>query len=120
MKPRLVHPITITLYKREESPPDAFGDKTAMTELLFMLKGQLSPAKYDRMRQAGGGNDPEAEGHVIFMASDWAAVGGEIGDELVLPGSASRLIVVEVMPCGTYGGTAWMVKVGYSRKRASI
>lgn len=119
MRPRLIHPITITLYKRSESSPDVFGDKTA-TEVSFTLKGQLSPAKYDRMRQTGGGNDPEAEGHVIFMASEWAAVGGGIGDELVLPGSASRLIVAEITPCGTYGGAACMVKVGYSRKRASI
>ncbi|MDR1378126.1 MAG: hypothetical protein LBJ36_03655 [Synergistaceae bacterium] len=61
--------------------------------------------------------------HVIFKAESWDSSSGkegdEEGDEMVLSPSDSRLVILEVQPCGHYGGTAHLCKVIFSRKRVT-
>jgi hypothetical protein len=71
------------------------------------------------MTLPGGGDDPRGDGHVIFRAETWDSSGGKIGDELALSPSDSRLVILEVRPCGHYGGTAYLRKVVFSRKGAT-
>jgi hypothetical protein len=122
MKPSLIHPRDVVLYVKTTGARDAFGDPAvgSETEAAVTLKGQARYAKYDQMALPGGGDDPRGEGHVIFMAESWEASGGKKGDELVLSPSDSRLVILEVQPCGHYGGKARLRKVIFSRKRATI
>ena len=119
MKPSLIHPRNVTLYVKTVGQRDTFGDPTDVSESAVVLKGQVHYAKYDRMSLSGGGDDPQGEGHVIFKAESWDSSGGKKGDELALSPSDSRLIVLEIQPCGHYGGTAHLRKVIFSRKRAT-
>jgi hypothetical protein len=119
MKPSLIHPREVTLYVTTVGQRDAFGDPSSISESVVVLKGQVRYAKYDHMSLPGGGDDPQGEGHVIFKAESWDSIGGKIGDELVLSPSDSRLVVLEVQPCGHYGGAAHLRKVIFSRKRAT-
>jgi hypothetical protein len=121
MRPRLIHPRDITLHIKVTAELDAFGDPAegSKTETTVVLKGQVRYAKYDHMSLPGGGDDPQGEGHVIFRAEDWDSNGGKKGDELELSPSDSRLVVLEIQPCGHYGGVAHLRKVIFSRRRAT-
>jgi hypothetical protein len=120
MRPNLIHPRDVTLYVKAIGERDVFGDPAGSeTETAVILKGQVKYARYDRMTSAGGGDDPQGEGHVIFNAESWDSSGGKKGDELVLSPSDSRLVILEIQPCGHYGGTAYLRKAIFSRKRAT-
>lgn len=122
MKPRLIHPREITLYRIVALDRDVFGDPVdkGIVETGKILKGQVSYASYDRVNLPGGGDDPQGAGHVLFYTSDWEEAGGMKGDELVLSPSDSRLVVIEVRPCGHYHGVAYFQKVIFARKSASV
>lgn len=122
MRPSLIHPRAVRLYKRAVEARDEYGDpelgKTAETPVT--LRGQVAYAKYDELNPAGGGNDPQGDGHIIFYGDEWDAGGGNVGDEIELSPSDSRLVVLEVRPCGHYCGAAWLRKVIFSRKAATV
>lgn len=121
MRPRLIHPRDVVLHRYDTQEFDTFGDPVdeSPQSSEITLKGQVAYAKYDALNLPGGGNDPLGDGHVIFDAEVWDGSGGKVGDELQLSPSESRLFVVEVQPCGHYGGIAWQRKVIFSRKRAT-
>ena len=83
------------------------------------LQGQVRYAKFNQMVPSGGGNDPVAEGHIVFMADEWTEKGGAVGDEMELAPSDSRLVVLEVRPAAHYQGRAWQVHVLFYRKRVN-
>ena len=66
----------------------------------------------------GGGDDPIADGHVVFYADEWEKAGGRTGDEMELS-QDTRLVVIEVRPAAHYAGKNWHVHVLFTRKRAS-
>ena len=121
MKPRLIHPRHVTLYRRLETSSDPdFGNTGTITwDTPLQLSGQVRYRSYDRMVPTGAGNEPAGDGHVMFMSDEWVASGGVEGDELCLSPSTSRLVVLEIQPCSHYGGEAQMVKVIFARKRGS-
>lgn len=122
MRPHLIHPRAVTLHKRAVEARDEYGDPEngATAETPVTLRGQVAYSKYDSMTPEGGGNDPRGDGHVIFYGDEWDAAGGRVGDELELSPSQSRLVILEVQPCGHYYGAAWLRKVVFSRKAATI
>jgi hypothetical protein len=119
MKPSLIHPRDVTIHVKTIGERDAFGDPNNVSETAVTLKGQVHYSKYDRMSLPGGGDDPQGDGHVIFKAETWDSSGGKKGDDLVLSPSDSRLVILEIQPCGHYGGTAHLRKVIFSRRRAT-
>jgi hypothetical protein len=119
MRPSLIHPRDVILYVKTIGERDVFGDPNSVSESAVVLKGQVRYAKYDRMTLPGGGDDPQGEGHIIFTAESWDSSGGKKGDELVLSPSDSRLVILEIQPCGHYGGAAYLRKAIFSRKRAT-
>lgn len=119
MKPRLIHPRDVVLHRRKATENDPELGKTGKIEWYapVTLPGQVRYAKFNQMAPSGGGNDPVAEGHIVFMADKWAEKGGTVGDEMVLSPSDSRLVVLEVRPAAHYLGRAWQVHVLFHRKR---
>ena len=120
MKPRLIHPRDVLLYRRLSTEEDAELGKTGKIEwhTPVTLSGQVRYAKFNQLVPTGGGNDPVAEGHIVFLVETWVQSGGKVGDEMVLEPSDSRLIVLEVRPAAHYQGRAWHVHVLFIRKRA--
>jgi hypothetical protein len=70
------------------------------------------------MMSVGGGNDPVADGHIVFHADEWERSGGKTGDEMELSPD-TRLVVIEVRPAAHYAGKNWHVHVLFARKRVS-
>jgi hypothetical protein len=120
MKPQLIHPRDVQLHRRLSTEEDSELGKTGKIEwnVLVTLAGQVRYAKFNQLVPTGGGNDPIAEGHVVFMANEWVKHGGKVGDEMVLAPSDSRLVILEVRPAAHYQGRAWQVHVLFYRKRA--
>jgi hypothetical protein len=70
------------------------------------------------MMPVGGGNDPAADGHIVFQDAEWKRSGGHVGDEMELS-TDTRLVVIEIRPAAHYAGKNWHVHVLFTRKRAS-
>lgn len=122
MRPRLIHPRSVLLYRRKEatdSDPD-LGPKTrAEFEAPVKMSGQVRYNKWNAMTPTGGGNDPVCDGHIAFLREDWLREGGKVGDEMELVPDDSRLIVIEVRPAAHYAGQAWHAHVMFTRRRAT-
>ena len=119
MKPRLIHPVRLLLYKRVDSPKDPEFGRVAPREWSepVEIEGQVRFGKYNLMNPTGVGNDPLSDGHVVFEASTWVSSCGRVGDELSLSGD--RLIVTEVKPAAHYAGTNMHVHVLFKRRQMS-
>lgn len=119
MKPRLIHPVTVRLFRREtaESDPD-FGEVSAGWKEPVEIKGQVAWGKFEALQPSGAGDRPQCDGHIVFYADEWAKLGGVKGDEVELEGSG-RLVIVEIAPKAHYGGRFWHVHVGFVRRRGS-
>ena len=120
MRPRLIHPRLVTLYRREKTEEDADLGPTGKIEWEepARLQGQVRYNKWSQMTPVGGGNDPVSDGHVVFDVEAWRKSEGKEADELELdPGN--RLVVTEVRPAAHYAGRNWHVHVFFVRKRAS-
>ncbi len=122
MKPRLIHPRSVVLHRRLSTEEDPELGKTGKIEWQepFVLQGQVRYAKFNQLFPTGGGNDPVAEGHVVFTVKAWTESGGNVGDEMELAPSNSRLIVLEVRPAAHYQGRPWHVHVLFTRKRVNV
>lgn len=122
MRPHLIHPRAVKLFRRIPGERDEYGDPATeeISAEAVILRGQVAYAKYDALAPVGGGNDPQGDGHIIFDGGEWDAGGGKVGDEIELSPSESRLVVLEVRPCAHYFGKAWQRKVIFSRKAATV
>ena len=122
IKPKVIHPREILLYKRVETETDPeFGPtgKISWSEPV-LLQGQVKYVNYEKLHAVGDGSDPACDGHIVFYDKDWVEAGGQIGDELEIAEdfiSPSRLIVVEMRPAAHYKGRNWHIHVYFSRKR---
>ena len=122
MRPRLIHPRKVRLYKRRETDIDPEFGPTGKVEWEkpVILNGQVKYDKYQRAAPIGSGNDPASDGHVVFHSEDWVSSGGKVGDEMELEVDfvePSRLVVTEVRPAAHYRGIHWHVHVFFQRKR---
>lgn len=122
IRPKVIHPRDIFLYKRLETEVDPeFGPtgKIGWSEPV-LLKGQVKYVDYEKLQAVPDGNDPLSDGHIVFYDEEWVAAGGKIGDELEIVEdfiSPSRLIIVEMRPAAHYYGKNWHVHVYFVRKR---
>ena len=122
IKPKVIHPREILLYKRLYTEVDPEFGPTGEIKWSepILLKGQVKYTDYEKLQAESNGNDPVFDGHVVFYDDDWVAAGGQIGDELEIVEnyiSPSRLIIVEMRPAAHYYGKNWHVHVYFSRKR---
>ena len=123
MKPSLIHPRKITLYRRKETFVDPDFGPTGEIEWdePIILQGQVKYDKYQQLEPTGMGNDPVSSGHIVFYDKDWVPTGGKIGDEMEAEEdfvSPSRLVITEIRPAAHYHGKNWHVHVFFQRKRA--
>ncbi|MDR1648880.1 MAG: hypothetical protein LBR71_01350, partial [Synergistaceae bacterium] len=51
-------------------------------EIPVVLSGQVRYNKHNQMMPVGGGNDPAADGHIVFQDAEWKRSGGHVGDEM--------------------------------------
>lgn len=118
MRPKVIHPVKVILYKREETEVDPeFGvTGNIIWSEPVELFGQVKYEKFEALVPVGDGNDPVNDGHVVFYADDWLLQGGNIGDELELEDS-SRLVVTEIRPMAHYHGKYHHTHVYFARKR---
>ena len=118
MRPKIIHPVKILLYHREETGIDAEFGVTG--EIIFSepkeIFGQVKYNKFEALTPVNDGNDPINDGHVVFYADKWQELGGVVGDELELEDS-SRLIISEIRPAAHYNGIFYHVHVFFTRKR---
>ena len=124
MRPRLIHPRHVLLYKRRETAIDPEFGPTGEIEFEepIVLSGQVKYNKYEQTAPRGSGNDPVSDGHIIFHSEDWVNSGGKVNDEMELEvdyTEPSRLKVIEVRPAAHYRGINWHVHVFFERIRAS-
>ena len=122
MRPRLIHPRHVLLYRRKETGIDPeFGPTGKIEwEKPVILNGQVKYSRYQQVTPIGGGNDPMSDGHIVFHNEDWVKSGGKAGDEMELEVDyvePSRLVVTEVRPAAHYRGKNWHVHVFFQRKR---
>ena len=119
MTPRLIHPVSVKIFRRESpvSDPD-FGKVTPTWADPCEIKGQVFWAKFEALSPSGAGDRPATDGHIVFYADDWQRVGAVKGEEMELEGSG-RLVVVEVAPKAHYGGKFHHVHVAFVRRRGS-
>ena len=116
----MIHPREVLLYRRKTTAVDQDLGPTGKIEWEFpvILSGQVKYNKYNQMMPVGGGNDPMADGHIVFHADEWERSEGKTGDEMELSPD-TRLVVIEVRPAAHYAGRNWHVHVLFSRKRVS-
>jgi len=122
IKPKVIHPREILLYKRLETDVDPEFGPTGKIEWSepIILKGQVHYTDYEKLQAVPDGNDPVCDGRIVFYNTDWVASGGQIGDELEIVEDfiqPSRLIIIEMRPAAHYRGKNWHVHVYFSRKR---
>ncbi|MDR1977928.1 MAG: hypothetical protein LBQ42_04265 [Synergistaceae bacterium] len=120
MRPRLIHPRGVILHRRiaTEADPDLGPTGHIEWEAPAALSGQVKYNKYNQMTPVGSGNDPVADGHIVFYEADWKRLNGKPGDEMELSPD-TRLVVTEVRPAAHYAGRNWHVHVLFVRKRVS-
>jgi len=123
MRPRLIHPRRVLLYRRRATEIDPEFGPTGEIEWEdpIALQGQVKYNRYQQVVPVGSGNDPASDGHVVFHSEDWVSSGGKVGDEMELVVDfvgPSRLVVIEVRPAAHYRGIHWHVHVHFTRKRA--
>ncbi|MDR3280493.1 MAG: hypothetical protein LBT23_08265, partial [Synergistaceae bacterium] len=106
IRPRLIHPRPVLLYKRiaTEIDPELGPTGNIEWDEPITIPGQVKYNRYDQLVPTGGGDDPSGEGHVVFLESTWTVCGGQVGDEMELSPSTSRLVVLEVRPAAHYHG----------------
>lgn len=129
MRPRLIHPRRVLLYRRLDTETDAELGPTGNVEFAppVTLFGQVKYTRFESLTPTGAGDDPASDGHIVFRAADWQEGGGRTGDEMELAGvpigtpyeADSRLIVTEVRPAAHYRGVNHHVHVMFTRKRAA-
>ena len=122
MRPKIIHPREILLYKRVYTDVDPEFGPTGKIEWAspISLKGQVKYNSYEKLKAVSEGNDPLSDGHIVFYNEDWVASEGKIGDELELIEdyiAPSRLIIIEIRPAAHYHGRNWHVHVYFSRKK---
>ena len=122
MRPRLIHPRHVLLYKRKETEVDPEFDTTGKVEwgAPILLHGQVKYNKYQQVTPIGIGNDPVSDGHIVFHDEDWVRADGKVNDEMELDEdfvAPSRLKVIEVRPAAHYRGKNWHVHVFFERIR---
>ena len=122
MRPRLIHPRKVLVYKRKATDVDPdFGPVGEITwDEPVALQGQVKYDKFQQLEPTGFGNDPVSSGHVVLYDTDWVASGGKVGDEMELVEdyvSPSRLVVTEIRPAAHYHGKNWHVHVFFQRKQ---
>ena len=122
IRPKLIHPREILLYKRIQTDVDPEFGPTGKIEWSepIALRGQVKYVDYEKLSAMPDKDDPLSDGHIVFQNKDWVAAGGQIGDELEIVEDfieTSRLIIVEIRPMAHYHGQNWHVHVYFSRKR---
>ena len=122
IKPKVIHPRKVLLYKRDETEIDPeFGVTGKITwQEPIELYGQVKYDSFQSLNPTGGGNNPISAGHIVFYDKDWAAAGGQVNDELELEEDytfTSRLKIIEVRPAAHYHGKNWHVHVYFERIR---
>ena len=122
MRPRLIHPRHVLLYKRKETFVDPEFGPTGEVEFEtpVILSGQVKYNKYQQVTPIGSGNDPVSDGHIVFHNKDWVESGGKVNDEMELDVDyvePSRLKVIEIRPAAHYRGKNWHVHVFFERIR---
>lgn len=113
MRPRLVHPVEVKLFRRSPSEmDDIFNEPKAQLQFSppTTLMGQVSYNTRDKAVPTGKGNDPATAGHVTCYADEWS---GAVGDELELPGG-TRVQIIECRPAAHYGGNYSLVKLYFA------
>lgn len=121
MKPKLIHPIDIILYRQDKTTPinPAYDEPTDGMKYLLPVrfKGQISYKVRNAFNFADGlGNAPDASGYVLCNVTDWNNLNGAVGDLVEIPG-ATKCKVVEVRPAAHYKGKHWFYKVFFVRGR---
>ena len=122
MRPTVIHPRKVLLYRRSETKADPeFGSLGEVTWLEpIELYGQVKYDKFQTVTPVNSGNDPVSDGHIVFYNDDWVAAGGQVNDELELEEDytfTSRLKIIEVRPAAHYRGKNWHVHVYFERIR---
>lgn len=122
MKPKVIHPRRVLLYRREETKIDPEFGPTG--EIIWSepitLYGQVKYNKFQELTPIGSGNDPVSDGHIVFYDDDWVKSGGQVNDELELEEDytfTSRLKVIETRPAAHYHGKNWHIHVYFERLR---
>ena len=118
MRPKVIHPVKVFLYRRSITGIDPECGTSGKIEWLepVELYGQVRYEKFEQLMPVGDGSDPVNDEHLVFYADEWQKSGGSVGDELELEDS-SRLIVIEVRPAAHYRRKHYHVHVYFSRKR---
>ena len=118
MRPKIIHPVKVILYRRKETETDPEFGPTGKIDWAepVMLRGQVRYEKFEQLTPVTDGNDPVNDGHIVFYSDEWQEAGGAVGDELELEDS-SRLVIIEVRPAAHYQGKHYHVHVYFTRKR---
>ena len=122
MKPKVIHPRKVLLYKRSETEIDPeFGVTGKITwQEPIELSGQVKYNNFQTVTPVNSGNDPVSDGHIVFYNDEWTAAGGQVNDELELEEDytfTSRLKIIEVRPAAHYHGKNRHVHVYFTRIR---
>ena len=115
MRPKIIHPVKVFLYKRVHTEIDNELGPTGVIEFdePIELYGQVKYTNFESLVPVGEGNDPLNSGHIVFYPEDFS---GAVGDELELEDS-SRLIITEIRPAAHYHGKSYHLHVFFTRKR---
>lgn len=115
MKPKIIHPVKILLYRRLNTEIDDELGPSGVIEFdePIEIYGQVKYDKFESLTPVGEGNDPVNNGHIVFYPEDF---NGAVGDELELEDS-SRLIITEIRPAAHYNGKFYHLHIFFTRKR---
>lgn len=122
MRPKVIHPRPVLLYKRVETGIDPDFGPTGEVEWSepIELQGQVQWDKFQQLEPVSNGNDPISSGHIVFYDDEWVKAGGSVNDEMELVEDftePSRLIITEIRPVAHYHGKNWHVHVYFQRRR---
>ena len=73
IKPKVIHPRKVLLYKRDETEIDSeFGVTGKITwQEPIELYGQVKYDKFQALNPINSGNNPVSAGHIVFYDKDW-------------------------------------------------
>lgn len=122
MRPRLVHPVEVAIYRIDRTATQFDPDfREPIGGIQYekepvKLKGQVKYDRFDALSMVAGGDSPLTTGHIVIYAGQDKGI--DKGDKIAaIAGQTTELYITEKRPAACYGGRARLVKVLFEARR---
>lgn len=122
MRPRLVHPVEVIIYRIDKTETQFDPDfREPIGGIQYegepvKLNAQVKYDSFTALNMVAGGNSPSTSGHLVVYEGQDNGIG--IGDKITnIGGQETELYITEKRPAACYGGKARLTKVLFEARR---